>query len=293
MGVAVVLPILANGFRAWGTIFIAQSQGIEFAAGFDHIFYGWIFFGIIMAALLGVGWRFFDRPADDTFIDAAAISNSSFITRLAQLSMGGWAALACATLVVGAGQAWCYHAMRLEAPVPAQIELPQVPGWKRVDYTPQVWWEPRANGANHRLLGSYENASGDRVDIAFALYSSQEDGREAGGFGEGALVPDTAWRWLEPFKPLDGGHAEWLQANGNIRRLAVTWYRTGTVLTGSNTRLKLANITDRLLGQDNSTMALIISAEERPNHPASVAIEAFYNAARPIGAWMDGMAQTP
>ncbi|MXP25332.1 exosortase A [Altererythrobacter indicus] len=293
MVVATVLPILANGVRAWGTIYIAQSQGIEFAAGFDHIFYGWIFFGIIMAALLGVAWHFFDRPGNDPFIDAAAISQSPFITRLDQFSMSGWVAFVCAICVVGAGQAWCHHAMQLEAALPAKINLPEVSGWKRVDYTPQVWWEPRARGADHRLLGSYENAAGERVDISYALYSSQEDGREAGGFGEGALVPDTAWRWLEPVQPLDGGHAEWLQANGNVKRLAVTWFRTGNVLTGNNMRLKLANITDRLLGRNNATMALIISAEDRPDHPAPAAIEAFYNAAKPLGSWMDGIAHTP
>lgn len=293
MAVAIVLPVLANGVRAWGTIYIAQSQGIEFASGFDHIFYGWIFFGIIMAMLLGVAWRFFDRPGDDPFIDAETISSSPFISRLAGFSMRGWSAVLAAALIVVAGQAWSYYALRLEAPMPVQITFPEVPGWTRVDYAPQIWWEPRARGANHRLIGSYQNAAGDHVDISFALYSSQEDGREAGSFGEGALVPNTQWRWLEPYRPLDGGHAEWLQANGNVRRLAVTWYRTGNVLTGSNARLKLANITDRLIGRDNSTMALIISAEERPEHPAPRAIEAFYNAAKPLGQWMDGMAQTP
>ena len=33
MAAAVVVPVLANGVRAWGTIYIAHSQGIEFAAG--------------------------------------------------------------------------------------------------------------------------------------------------------------------------------------------------------------------------------------------------------------------
>src|SRR3569833_4758731 len=58
---AVVLPIVANGVRAWGTIYIAQFRGVQFAAGFDHIFYGWIFFAIVMAVLLAVAWRISDR----------------------------------------------------------------------------------------------------------------------------------------------------------------------------------------------------------------------------------------
>ena len=83
MTAAVVVPVLANGARAWGTIYIAQSQGIEFAAGFDHIVYGWIFFAAVMIAVLGTSWRFFDRSPDDPLIDAAALEASPLLTRLA------------------------------------------------------------------------------------------------------------------------------------------------------------------------------------------------------------------
>ena len=85
MAAAVLVPVLANGVRAWGTIYIAQSQGIEFAAGFDHIVYGWIFFALVMATVLGASWRFFDRSPDDPLIDAAAIEASPLLARLAPL----------------------------------------------------------------------------------------------------------------------------------------------------------------------------------------------------------------
>ena len=83
MAAAVVVPVLANGVRAWGTISIAQSRGVEFAAGFDHIVYGWVFFALVMIAVLGASWRFFDRSPDDPLIDAAALEASPLLTRLA------------------------------------------------------------------------------------------------------------------------------------------------------------------------------------------------------------------
>jgi exosortase A len=83
MVAAVVVPVLANGVRAWGTIYIAQSQGVEFAAGFDHIVYGWIFFAVVMAMVLGASWRFFDRSPDDPLIDATALEASPLLARLA------------------------------------------------------------------------------------------------------------------------------------------------------------------------------------------------------------------
>ena len=63
------MPILANGVRAWGTIFIAEHRGIEFAAGFDHIFYGWIFFAIVLLVVMAIGWQFLDRQ-DRPQVDA-------------------------------------------------------------------------------------------------------------------------------------------------------------------------------------------------------------------------------
>ena len=60
-----IIPIIANGIRAWGTIYIAQFAGVEFAAGFDHIFYGWIFFAVVVAIIIGAAWRFFEREAEE------------------------------------------------------------------------------------------------------------------------------------------------------------------------------------------------------------------------------------
>jgi exosortase A len=94
MAACAVVPILANGVRAWGTIYVAQSQGVEFAAGFDHIVYGWFFFALVMAVLLGASWRFFDRAANDPLVDVGAIEASPAIERLGRHGIGGRQAVA-------------------------------------------------------------------------------------------------------------------------------------------------------------------------------------------------------
>ena len=75
LAACIVVPIVANGIRAWGTIYIAQSQGIAFAAGFDHIVYGWVFFAVVIAVLLGSAWRWFDRAPEDPGIDGTALAH--------------------------------------------------------------------------------------------------------------------------------------------------------------------------------------------------------------------------
>lgn len=62
---AALTSVLANGVRAWGTIYLAQYIGAERAGGIDHIVYGWVFFAVVIAAVLAAAWRFFERePAD-------------------------------------------------------------------------------------------------------------------------------------------------------------------------------------------------------------------------------------
>ena len=77
---AATLSVLANGVRAWGTIFVAQYVGIEKAGGFDHIVYGWVFFALVIAAVLGIAWRFFDREPQDAGLTADEVGTLSLVS---------------------------------------------------------------------------------------------------------------------------------------------------------------------------------------------------------------------
>jgi len=81
----IIVLILANGVRAWATIYVAQYIGAERATGFDHIVYGWIFFALIVAALLGAAWRFFEREPEAYGWRAETIAGWSLVTRTERL----------------------------------------------------------------------------------------------------------------------------------------------------------------------------------------------------------------
>jgi exosortase A len=286
-----VVPILANGVRAWGTIYAAQYVGIEKAAGIDHLIYGWIFFALVIVAVMAMSWRFFDRGIDEPMIDADAIAASPLLGRLEKIGLPEWSALAGALLLVSGGIGWAAAAEALSAPMPARIYLPEVPGWQRVDYAPQAPWQPRAGGADHRLLGRYQDAAGNQVDVVYALYASQGEGKEAGGFGQGALTPDSGWSWTSAGPATAIAKSERLMAGGKIERLALTWYRSGDLLSGSNAKLKLANIGDRLLLRAQPTAMLILSAEQRQGFDAAKELTAFQAAIGDPGPWMDRIAE--
>ena len=288
---AVAVPILANGVRAWGTIFVAQYVGAEKASGFDHIVYGWLFFAAVIALVIAAAWRFFDRSPDDAMVDPDALLASPWLDSLERLDMKPLAALAGLALVGFGAQGWAAASEGLAAPVAAQVLLPEVPGWRRIDYAPKVWWEPRATGADHRLLGRYRDANGRQVDVFFALYSAQGEGREAGGFGEGALTPGGVWSWSGNGPALDGAKTDRLRTAGDIERLAASWYRTGDLIGGSNARLKLALMRDHLLLRERPTMLLILSVEGRAGQVDADALAGFLRATGPVAAWMDRTAR--
>jgi exosortase A len=81
MAACIIVPILANGVRAWATIYVAQYVGAEKATGFDHIVYGWVFFAIIIAVLLGAAWRFVEREPESHGWPLTAIDRWSWVPR--------------------------------------------------------------------------------------------------------------------------------------------------------------------------------------------------------------------
>lgn len=52
--------VLANGFRAFFLIWIAEISNMEYGFGADHYIYGWLFFGVVMFVMFWLGGRFAD-----------------------------------------------------------------------------------------------------------------------------------------------------------------------------------------------------------------------------------------
>jgi Protein of unknown function (DUF3485) len=101
------------------------------------------------------------------------------------------------------------------------------------------------------------------------------------------LMQDGGWAWQSPGPAVASGKSDRLLGAGRTARLAETYYRTGNLLTGSNAKLKLATMQDRLLVRARPTMLLILSAEEREGKPAAASIAAFRRSTGEIGGWMD------
>ena len=296
MVVCVVVPVLANGVRAWGTIYVAQIKGADYAGGFDHIVYGWFFFAAVIAAIFGMSWPFFDRGINDPMIDGAAIAASPRLARWEATPMLARGAGVGAALVLVVALGWSAVAQRLVAPMPRHIEPPVVAGWHRVGTPLLVDWAPRLGGADHHIQLRYADDEGRIVDMVYGLYAAQGPGKKASGFGEGALPVGTAWQWQGPGPAAVATKSERLLAQGHIARLAQTTWRTGDTTTGSPVTLRLANLEDRLMLHRRATMVMILSVEQDTDgggtsDEAAQTLQDFRRAMGPIGSVMDQIAQ--
>lgn len=267
----VVVPILANGVRAFATIYIAHYQGIAFAESFDHVVYGWVFFGIVIALLMAAGWPFFDKKADAEALDPSTLQTPVSFTLVMPH------AIAALLLITMLPFAWSSYVSGRSSPVPATIALPVVHGWDVVPSAPTARWTPRFDGATHFVNGRYRNVAGQEVDIFVAVYDRQTEGRELVGFGQGAVDPDGIWSWSANLPAPPFGKAERIKTKGATRDV-VSFYRINGVTTGSATKAKLATLRAKLLNENQQAVAILISAEHREDRPARPAIDAFTNA---------------
>ena len=273
MALVLVVPILANGIRAYGTIHISALTSNDFAEGFDHVLYGWFFFGLVMAIVMGIAWKFFDRGIDDPWLSDALKSGV-----MAAKPMR-WGVPVVLVAVAAIPLIWQFAQASLgQVPMPKQIALPEVAGWQRAAANDD--WKPRFDGADHRLQGDYVNAKGDRVTLAVAVYAWQTDGKEIVGYAQGAADPDSHWSWTNDTPPPPNGKGERIFAPG-LAREVVSFYVTGEMTTGRAQIVKLATLKARLIGRDQSAVALLISAQDRRDTPSRPKINAFLAAMGP------------
>jgi exosortase A len=282
LAVAILVPILANGVRAWGTIYIAEQTSLNFAESFDHVIYGGIFFAIVIAIILGIGWRFFDRGVDEPWFDPRALQPAPPRGSRLQLVAGALIALAA----VGPLWSMAVSARGSREP-PAVVAMPNVTGWQRVPAAPGISWSPHYAGADRLAVAHYRDARGRIVDLAIAVFARQSEGHELVGFGQGAVIPNGNWAWTADAAPPPDGRAERIASHG-VAREVLSFYRVGEVLTGSQMGVKLETMKVRLLGGPQRAVAVLVSAEAPgAESDARPAIDDFLRALGPIAPLAD------
>ncbi len=167
---AMIVPVFANGGRAYMIVMIAHLSDMKLALGVDHYIYGWVFFGIVMMLLFWIGsyWREDDVPAP-----RAAGQTSS-----PRLQGPGTGRVATALLLVLGAALWPAYARWLDArPLPTMpaLEIEEHGGWERSDGFTS--WLPHWVGADRQLRATYTQA-GRPVFLELNYYATQRQDAE-------------------------------------------------------------------------------------------------------------------
>ena len=284
---AIVVPVIANGLRAFATIYAANLTSVEAATGFDHIVYGWVFFGLVMAAVLAIGWRWFDRAPDAPAFDPAALD----AVRRGRVGLPLAVLLTVATAAIW--PAWSAAIAHRAAPLPAQIDLPEVAGWQRIPLSRTAPWQPYHPGADHVLFGRYARG-GAAVDLAVAVFGSQGEGHKIGAFGTGVIREEDRWVRIADDAPISGGSALRMTAPGSfgqpVTRVVATWYVVGDRVTTDERVVKIETMKAKLLGGPQRAVAVHLSTETVPGRDARADIAALATALGPIATLSDTVA---
>lgn len=283
MAASVIVPIVANGIRAWGTIYIAHLSTTEFARSVDHVIYGWFFFAFVMALVLAIGWRFFDRPVDDPYIDPARLqSPGARPAPTASLAKAGIVAL----IVAAAAPAYAAFAASRGPEVPtAALALPSPAGWTRQQFT-GVRWQPHYVGATATTQASFVDPAGQPIELYIAVFDRQSEEGELVGYQQGVIAPtaedEQGWAWAGDRAGPPGGRAAQINF-GPVVRDVWQYYWVNGKLVGSPFAAKIEGLKARLLGGPPQAATVVISAQRRdPMVSARPALERFAAQLGPI-----------
>lgn len=170
---AIIVPVIANGLRAYMIVMIAVLSDMKLALGFDHLIYGWVFFGVVMLLLFWIGgfWREDEKsivPSPQILAQDAPAAPLSKVALAAILSI----AVALTGYAYAAwldGKVVLPQGLQIVPPVPAN-------GWT-LEAAPFTDWHPHYVGpdAEHAM---YYRKGKQQIMLYLAYYSTQRHGAE-------------------------------------------------------------------------------------------------------------------
>lgn len=267
---SLIVPIIANGLRAYMIVMIAHLSNMKLALGVDHLIYGWVFFGLVMALLFWIGtfWRE-DFPSVDNGATNQSPEPSIVSATSRQIALATFAALAVAAV-------WPGYAAYLESHVTPvlsiKLEAPSDSGGWHLDMAPISDWQPHYQGSDASLMQTYRK--GDKVvSLYLGYYRHQREGSELitstnvmvplkhpvwGKVGESALAATIGGKPLQIIQTK--------LRSPSLRLLVWNWNRIDNTDTVNAHLAKLLEAKTKLLGARDDGTAIIISTpyEDRP-----------------------------
>ena len=185
-----IVPIVANGTRAYLIVLIAYFSNNQLAVGVDHIIYGWLFFGVIMFVLFWLGSFFKDKPlVVKPVVQASTTKKESVFAKHSAFVLIG--SMTLILLLLGPVVTdWLVlrQAERVNHN-PIQLPVARTP-WAGPQKT-STSWRPDFKGADEELAGRYD--AGDRIVELFIASFHPKHGEAELINSEHRVYDNTNW----------------------------------------------------------------------------------------------------
>ncbi|MFW5969010.1 MAG: exosortase A [Halofilum sp. (in: g-proteobacteria)] len=261
-----VVPIVANGIRAWGIIMLASLSDMKLAVGVDHLVYGWFFFGMVMFLLFWVG-SFWREPESDA--TSAASNGSGDGIRVAaghdrlRAPITAAVALVALALTTTLLPGWSARVQ----PVPdTRVSMPAAAaGWSASTAEPRGWYAgfSDADDIGFRRYGT----AGDKQHVGLLVihYRRESQGVELINFAN-SLVHDD-WNWTGAGRrevQVGNDHRkvrELRLGRGDNRRIVWSWYEVGGWSTTSGAIAKGFAAVKRMTAQPGDATLIAVGTD--------------------------------
>ena len=268
LALSVVVPILANGIRAYGIIMIAHLSDYTLAIDIDHVIYGFIFLGLVLLCLLGVGALLREAgPVRDSGAPAVTLAAANGPAE----RFGGYGAqilfAAVAVLAIFAVQVSISTAKTPPTSL-ATIRYEPVLGsvWQAVANKEVGSWKPDFRGMDAQLQQSYRG-DGEQIDLHVAYYDYQREGAEAVSDLNRLVGARSEWQLLEADPVTVQVRNSVLSINSALVQsrhrtfLVWYWYWIGGENTSSRLTGKLLEMTATVMGGQRAGAVIALASE--------------------------------
>ncbi|MGO9305776.1 MAG: exosortase A [Candidatus Korobacteraceae bacterium] len=263
VALSVIVPIIANGIRAYGIVLLGYLSNKRLAAGVDHVVYGWLFFTVVSFCLISFGMRMREKEQAIISTREEVRNRSEALETHTPVKSTVWVGLA-ALMIVALGSLGANHLWGVSVPK-SSIQVSASGKWRETPTT-DTGWAPMIGSINSTIK-NYERPGGQSVQVYLGNYPEAKYGVEVVS-SYNAVADSSLWMLTDDRSRLVALRDRQitvrqltLRSNSAVR-LVWLWYIVGEQAVASVRELKLQQTKYRLMLQPQPVSVVAVSASD-------------------------------
>jgi len=171
--VSVVVPIFANGLRAFMIVMIGHFSDMQLATGVDHLIYGWLFFGVVITIMFYIG-SFWREDVSET-TSKQGLNKEHGLSIVSNRRLYVTSGILLISVSISPLLAYTQAELTKEQ-LTVSLQSPEARHW-RAEIDQLTEWHPYFVGVDAEIHQTYGRGI-DRVSLYVGYYVKQRDGSE-------------------------------------------------------------------------------------------------------------------